>query len=181
MGAIVFTYFRLCRKCHFFLDIFITFILILTIDNISNVFCNVSIEKLDKILVIFVPILTFIATLHSSSLIFFANSSSELINKLKEEYIIKNHKKTNIPKINQIYSYFAWTIVIQFVSLIFFLLIICVDTSMDNHETTMNNIISASYVLLIVISLGIYSIILSLRNTCIFFSILTWNNDENNK
>ena len=174
MTDIISSYFSLCRKRHFFSDILITFLLILIINYISNLFCNSSIDTLNSILKIFIPILTFIASLHSSSLIFFANSSSDLVKKLKDEFIIKNHKKTTIPKINQIYSYFSWTILIQFISLIIFLLIVCIDFSMDNPETTINKFITVSHVLIFVISLGIYSMILSIRNTCIFFNILTW-------
>lgn len=179
MTTIVSSYFSLCRKRHFFFDIFITSLLILGINYISNLFCNTSIDALDNILKIFIPVLTFIASLHSSSLIFFANSNSDLIKTLKEEYIIKNHIKTTIPKINQIYSYFSWTILIQFISLIIFLLIICIDTSENSPATTINTVISVSHVLVLVVSLGIYSIILSLRNTCIFFSILTWQAPKN--
>lgn len=175
MINIISSYFSLCRKRHFFSDIFITFLLVLIINYISNLFCNTSIYTLDSILKMFIPILTFIASLHSSSLIFFANSSSDLIKKLKDECIIKNHKKTTIPKINQIYSYFSWTILIQFVSLIIFLLIVCIDFSVDNSVNILNKFITVSHVLIFVISLGIYSIILSIRNTCIFFSILTWH------
>lgn len=174
MTTIISSYFSLCRKRHFFSDILITFLLILIINSISNLFCNVSIGTLDSVLKMFIPVLTFIATLHSSSLIFFANSSSDLINSLKEKCIIKNNKNTNIPKINQIYSYFSWTILVQFISLIIFILIICVDTSTNNPETILNQYISVSYVFMFIIFLGIYAIILSIRNTCIFFNILTW-------
>ena len=174
MTTIIYSYFSLHRKVHFYLDICITVLLLFIINFISNLFLNASIDTLDSVLKMFIPILTFIATLHSSSLIFFANSSSDLIIRLKNEYIIKDGKKTTIPKINQIYSYFAWTILVQFISLIIFLLIICVDTSSDNPETLLNKYISVSYVFIFIMFLGIYSIILSLRNTCIFFSILTF-------
>lgn len=174
MIDIISSYMKLCRKRHFFSDIFITICLVVCIDFISNLFYAPTITNLDSTLKILIPVLTFIASLHSSSLIFFANSSSDLTNKLKEEYIVKGHQKTKIPKINQIYSYFSWTILVQFISLIFFLLIIFIDTSETVPVTVINQCVQVSDILKVVISLGIYSIILSLRNTCIFFSILTW-------
>ena len=140
---------------------------------------NLSLKNLSSISKTLLPILTFLATLHSSSLIFFANSSSDIITKLKNEYIWLNHTKTKVKKIVEIYSYFSWAIVVQFSSLLYaILLTLYLDPLIDNPNIQLAPLVlNSSYILLVFLCL--YSIILCLRNIGIFFLILIWQPTDN--
>lgn len=142
---------------------------------------NLSLKLLLSSSKTMLPILTFLATLHSSSLIFFANSNSDIITKLKDEYIWIKHTKTKIKKIIEIYSYFSWAIVVQFFSLLYtILLTLYIEPHVDNSN--MHSIpIVLNCLFIILIFLCLYSVILCLRNIGIFFLVLIWQpHDKDN-
>ncbi len=173
-------YFRLAE--HKLRDFLYAVVLTLLLFYLSDIYENSSFKLLLSSSKTMLPILTFLATLHSSSLIFFANSSSDIISKLKDEYIWMNHTRTNIKKIVEIYSYYSWAIVIQFSSLLY-----AIFLTFFLEPRIYNASMPLPPILLIVLSfllifLCLYSIILCLRNIGIFFLILIWkpNNEDMN-
>ncbi len=149
-------YCRLCRTNHLIIDSLTAFAFAALIFFFGTIPLDIS-----SITKIFLPILTFLAGLQSTSLVFFANSNSDLITKLKKAHIVKNHIRSNIPKIHQLYAYFAWAVIIQFGTILVSLLanFLSVNTS--------------AFVYFILFT-GFYSIILCIRNIGIFFLVLMW-------
>lgn len=146
----------LCRTSHLIIDLLTAFAFAALIFFFGNIPLDIS-----SITKIFLPILTFLAGLQSTSLIFFANSNSDLITKLKEEHIVKNHIRSNIPKIHQLYAYFAWAVSIQF------------GTILLSLVANFLSINTTAFVYFILFA-GFYSIILCIRNVGIFFLVLMW-------
>lgn len=116
-----------------------------------------------------IPILTFQSALHATSIIFFANSNAELLQKFKTEFISKNGHQTKYKKIDQLYSYFSWAILIQLSFLLYAIVLITYLGSHNPNQITKDILVFDLYVLIFGV---VYSVILCMRNVGLFFSAL---------
>lgn len=158
------------RLKHFLCDVAVViFILYFSIDltylyNMQNLTTNI--ENTAKLII---PILTFQSALHATSMIFFANSNAELLQNFKDEYILKNGVQTKYKKIDQLYAYFSWAILIQLSFLLYSIFLIIY---LNTHEL----VYFMPYFLILnlyTLVFGVtYSVILCIRNIGLFFSVL---------
>lgn len=119
-----------------------------------------------------IPILTFQSALHATSIIFFANSNAKVFQDFKNDYINKNGVKTKYRKIDQLYVYFSWAILIQLFFLMYAIILIAYLSSHNQNYFITDILVFDLYLLVFGV---VYSVILCMRNVGLFFSALVIN------
>lgn len=178
MIKIIHYYLLLHRKKHLLFDVILSILLTYLSINICFLYTtNDPANYVKNTASLVLPVLTFLATLHTTSLIFFANSNADIIMRLKADDMIIDYRKLSCKKIHQVYAYYAWAIVVQFTTLLYALILIF-SIGMNYTIWTCNDILSIG---LNTLTFGVfYSIVLSLRNVGLFFSILTYKPPQKN-
>lgn len=174
MSYLVFYYFRLARPLHIIFDLAIAVAAAYFIVDYNYVVtAGKAVPNLLDWARILIPALTFQAGLHTTSLSFFANSSSPLLKRLREEFIgAKQGKPTKYAKIHQIYAYFSWAILVQLTVLLANVAGTFYLTSNDVKLIPIVNIMAFYY---LIVFGSLYAVLLSLRNVGILFMTLTAN------
>ena len=173
MLQIIACYWYLKRTKHMAFDLLTSLILVSSLLYFSHPESFLmNIKSLTKACL---PVLTFQATLNASSLIYFANSNSVLIKLLKSRRIMKSARKTRYRQMDQIYAYFAWTVLIQFIFLLYALFLLFIQ-----EWTPILAVISIWLICLsIILAFGMfYSSILCIRNIGILFTFLIWKDES---
>lgn len=164
-------YFALSRISHIFLDLLVAGLITYFAVDLKYVMA------MDKVVPnildwtrLLIPALSVQAGLHSTSLAFFANSNSTFLTRLREENIFIKNQRTKYKKIDQIFSYFSWAILIQ--------LVILGDALVNTFYLPSHNIYLINYNGLIcnyyaLIFGGLYAIVLSIRNIGLLYATLT--------
>ena len=174
MSYLVFYYFRLARLFHIISDLVIALTATYLIVNYNYVIASEkAVSNLLDWARILIPALTFQAGLHTTSLTFFANSNSPLLQRLRDEFIgAKQGMPPKYAKIHQIYAYFSWAIFIQLTVLLMNVAGTFYLTSNDIKLIPIDNIMIFYY---LVVFGSLYAVLLSLRNVGILFMTLTAN------
>jgi len=163
-------YIRLHRCKHLVFDLLAVIILLILFIDKKDLYEITDLSKyVQDTAKLILPVLTFQSALHATSIIFFANSSSEILQKFKDEDIFINGVQTTYKKIDQLYAYFGWAILIQLLFLLYSVMLIVSLSSNNCLWQIKLSLISALYLLLFGI---LYSIILCIRNIGFFFEIL---------
>jgi len=175
-------YIRLGRKEHlrfdFFLPIILGFIISISLKIVNTDISNL-LQKFSSHLGVIITAFSILAGFNTTSLTIFATSSSPVITKLKSEKI----ENTNIRKIEQLFAYFSWSIVVQLT----LLLISIISTFVFSYLYPLEYIAKLRYgnfllwiTFFLAISAVLYSITLTIRNITIlyFFLIADTRNDH---
>jgi len=175
LPKIIVYYFPLVRIQHFLIDLSVVLSILFVFSYYININSPYTATKnIIDIAKIIIPILTFQSTLHTTSIIFFANSNATVLEKLRNEYINQNGQQIKYKKIDQLYSYFSWSILVQLFFLLYTLLI---TVYLTNNSPEFFMIQYLKYHLFVLMFGVTYSIVLCLRNIGLFFSVLTYKQD----
>lgn len=148
-------YFDLCRPSHAIPDILISIVLA----SLFFTFGKIS-EDAAKVII---TTLSIQSGLHTTSLTFFANSSSPLLEDLRKDFIIDSKgMETNYKQIEQIFAYFSWAILVQLFVLLVALTVLFFPATC----------ILSPYISVLIVFGSFYALILSIRNIGILHSIL---------
>lgn len=124
---------------------------------------------------IVVTALSILAGFNMTSLSILATTDSKIVQQLRQELMEGNLK----PKIQQIFSYFSWAILVQLTLLIISIAIVVIISTL-NFSPTLNPVPAAltrvGWIVFVSGLLGItYSIILTIRNISILYYFLKAN------
>lgn len=170
MVRILKIYWTVCRTEHVWKSGLYSVLLGIVTIAFAEKITSVNIRTISSIVQMSIPVLTFQAALHSSSLLFFANTNLSIIEKFRNRTVIKERKKTTYSQFDQVCAYFSWSVLVQFMILIVnFIAYIIVS---DSKSSDSNMIFIALAVLLA--SMVFYALIICMINIGLIFEIITW-------
>lgn len=173
MKRIINDYFTLVRAEHLKYDLGISVLLVGVIITLS-VYYNIGIEILFKELTqtisTIIAAFSILSGFNIASLSIFSTSKSSIAEKLRTEKI----KDTDRAKIEQILSYFSWSILIQLTSLLIAIVLPIIYSVLPMEEFAANSLFKCLLWLSfsIILVLILYSIHLTMRNVWILYHYL---------
>lgn len=170
MTRVIKHYFALCMKWNIAFDIGLAIVFTYSVvDNTYIVEPKKMVANIMDWIKILIPALTFQAGIHTTSLSFFANSNSPILERLRQEFVEINGVPTKYKAIEQIFAYFSWAILVQLIMLLTCVMSAFYISSQDLNTYQYTKTICWYY---FIIWGTIYAIILTLRNLNLLLSSL---------
>ncbi|MEG6512436.1 hypothetical protein V6C32_10980 [Desulforamulus ruminis] len=181
MLRILLDYFELSRSKHLFLDFCISLILGLATVGLLfylNATTYFIINAINSTVGVAITAFSILAGFNATSLSIFATSNSPVAKKLKNELI----KNTNRAKMEQILSYFSWSVVVQLVLLLLSVIasfLFANDSPFKKFVLTHVYGDTAIWIILLFGMTGVfYSVNLTIRNISLLYYFLVADSRE---
>lgn len=166
-------YLELARPEHLRIDFMIPFIIgSITIVGLSfmNVNLNELISKAGLVIGVVITAFSILAGFNATSLSIFASSNSSVVKELKEQLI----DGTSRSKIEQLFAYFTWSVIVQLTLLFYSIVAFSVFSYIPLYKYLKYPILNILLWLIVWVGfVGIlYSILLTIRNVTILYYYL---------